>query len=73
MESLYDILLVDQEATLETIKKSYQELILKYHPDKNGDSQKYMKIDKGKFITLLWKQSLHKVLFSLEAVERPRS
>lgn len=59
MESLYDILLVDQEATLETIKKSYQELILKHHPDKNGDSQKYMQIDQGKCIMLFPKQSLN--------------
>ena len=47
MESLYNILLVDQEATQEEIKKSYQELILKYHPDKNGDLEKYMEIDYG--------------------------
>jgi DnaJ-class molecular chaperone len=44
----YDILGISQNATQEEIKKSFRNLALKYHPDKNKNSeeskQKFMKI-----------------------------
>jgi len=44
----YEILGVSAEATMEEIKKSFRNLALKYHPDKNKNSeeskQKFMKI-----------------------------
>lgn len=35
-EDLYSILGVDPNATKNLLKQRYQQLILKYHPDKNG-------------------------------------
>lgn len=44
----YEILQVDDEATQEDIKKSYQQLILKHHPDKNqGNIELFIKIDEA--------------------------
>ena len=44
----YDILGISQNATQEEIKRSFRNLALKYHPDKNKNSeeskQKFMKI-----------------------------
>jgi len=41
----YEILEIDENCTLEDVKKSYRRLCLKYHPDKhNGDSQKFIEI-----------------------------
>jgi molecular chaperone DnaJ len=34
-KSLYEILGVNKDADIETIKKKYRELAKKYHPDKN--------------------------------------
>jgi len=37
--SYYDILEVDKHSTKEEIKKQYRKLSLKYHPDRNGNSE----------------------------------
>ncbi|MGH9991057.1 MAG: J domain-containing protein [Nitrososphaera sp.] len=48
MPSYYEILEIRPDATQEDIKKSFRNLALKYHPDKNRNSeeskQKFMKI-----------------------------
>ena len=48
MPNYYDILGVSQNATQDEIKKSFRNLALRYHPDKNRNSeeskQKFMKI-----------------------------
>lgn len=46
---LYDILQISPDATLETIKKKFKLLALKYHPDKNtsGDDTKFKEINEA--------------------------
>ena len=48
MPNFYEILDVSEDATQDEIKKSFRHLALKYHPDKNRNSeeskQKFMKI-----------------------------
>lgn len=47
-ECLYSILEVQSDASLAEIRKSYQNLVLKHHPDKNASdsgSMAYLKID----------------------------
>jgi DnaJ-class molecular chaperone len=48
MPNYYDILGVSQDASQDEIRKSFRNLALKYHPDKNRNSeesrQKFMKI-----------------------------
>lgn len=47
----YEILRVSQQATKEELKKSYHELVRKYHPDKSTSStesnEEFLKIDKA--------------------------
>ncbi|XP_050067591.1 DPH4 homolog [Anopheles maculipalpis] len=53
--SYYDVLEVPRTATLEEIRKSYQELALQYHPDKRkcsassgtDESDKFIRIDQA--------------------------
>lgn len=49
LQDLYDpnllsMLGLSQGATLEDIKKRFRELALKYHPDRGGDSEKFIEI-----------------------------
>lgn len=46
-ESLYEILEVDSNASLSEIRKSYQSLILRHHPDKSDESDRFVQIDKA--------------------------
>lgn len=45
--SFYDCLNCSPDASHSELKKSYQELLLKHHPDKNGgkESEKYLAVD----------------------------
>ncbi len=36
-KTLYDILKIDKDASIEEIKKAYRFLALRYHPDRNTD------------------------------------
>lgn len=49
----YEILKVPNNASLDDIRKAYQQLILIHHPDKNpgGDNDLFIKIDEGTKIT----------------------
>ena len=51
MENLYKILHCHENATQEELKSKYQELILKYHPDKSGrhndTTEIFVKINKA--------------------------
>lgn len=42
--NLLSMLGLSEGATIEDIKKRFRELALKYHPDKGGDSEKFMEI-----------------------------
>lgn len=45
----YEVLSVSPDTRQDDIKKAYQQLILKHHPDKNseGSLDKFLKIDEG--------------------------
>lgn len=52
MDNYYQVLNVDQSASLEEIKKSYQNLVLIHHPDKQAqnptsNSNLFLKIDEA--------------------------
>ncbi len=55
MDKYYKILGLDNNTDLETVKKTYKKLAVKYHPDKNSDSDAQ---DKFKEIT----NAYHKIL-----------
>ena len=42
-KSYYDILEIDQHATIADIKKSFRLLALKHHPDKNKSNESHQK------------------------------
>lgn len=42
---LYEVLGVDQEATQEQIKKAFRKLVVKHHPDKGGDAEKFKELN----------------------------
>lgn len=44
MNDYYKILELEKGCTKEQIKKKYRLLCLKYHPDKNGDNEKFINI-----------------------------
>lgn len=46
---LYDILLINKDASLEEIKKAYKKSVLKYHPDKNQNQEDEEMIKKINF------------------------
>ena len=41
MINYYELLKVPDFSTYDTIKKNYKNLMLEYHPDKGGDSEKF--------------------------------
>ena len=47
METLYDILQVPKNASFEQIKKQYRKLSLEHHPDRNGDAEKFKKVNEA--------------------------
>jgi DnaJ family protein A protein 2 len=46
----YELLGVPQNATDAQIKKAYRKLVIKHHPDKGGDVEKFKEIDRARVI-----------------------
>lgn len=73
----YEILQVSNEANQEDIKKAYQQLILKHHPDKqqeqkDGNFEIFLKVDEGKikFLNIAGFCVISVFFFSLQSSER---
>ena len=47
METYYNILGVNENATQEEIKKSYKKLAVQHHPDKGGNEETFKKISEA--------------------------
>jgi molecular chaperone DnaJ len=47
MENLYEILGVNENASIDEIKKSYRKLAMEHHPDKGGNEDKFKKISEA--------------------------
>ncbi len=47
MKNYYEILEVHPKASVEVIEKAYKVLVMKYHPDRNGDSYKISEINEA--------------------------
>ena len=57
----YKILEIDEDASLDDIKKSYRKLVMKYHPDKlQGVSEDIIKLANEKFLSI--QEAYEKVL-----------
>merc|ERR1719410_1563277 len=48
----YNVLGVDRNASIETIKQSYHKLVLKYHPDRNQKQTEEMKCTDELFLQI---------------------
>jgi len=62
MASDYEILGVDEDASIDDIKKAYRALAIKYHPDKNPEDKDFFQIVSAVYKRLLnLKRSVNKL------------